>query len=161
MLATLSPTVGKLLTQAAGIRVEGGEVVEKPLGRALQLFELEWQTLVGEGAQTANDDASEDAAGALLEEAAWLASDPADATSMLRLASLRTIALVAGDDAAQDASSVARFLCAAAGGGESADAVQAALARAAAAGGGERAVEAAGAAGQAAARRAAEAGEAC
>eukprot|EP00965_Chrysotila_dentata_P144144 4761503-Pleurochrysis_carterae.AAC.1 len=84
MLATLSPTVGKPLTQAAGIRVEGGEVAKKPLDRALQLLELEWQTLVGEGAQTADDDAPEDAAGALLEEA-WLAGDPADATSMLRL----------------------------------------------------------------------------
>eukprot|EP00965_Chrysotila_dentata_P131657 4353251-Pleurochrysis_carterae.AAC.1 len=108
MLATLSLTVGKPLTQAAGIRVERGEVAEKPLDRALQLPELEWQTLVGEGAQTADDDASEDAAGALLEEA-WLTGDPAGATSMLRLASLRTIGVVTGDDAAQDAGSVACF----------------------------------------------------
>eukprot|EP00965_Chrysotila_dentata_P015186 502440-Pleurochrysis_carterae.AAC.1 len=36
MLATLSPVVGKSLAQAAGIRVEGGEVAEKPLERALE-----------------------------------------------------------------------------------------------------------------------------
>eukprot|EP00965_Chrysotila_dentata_P101840 3361833-Pleurochrysis_carterae.AAC.1 len=160
MLATLSPIVGKPLAQAAGIRVEGGEVAEKPLKRALELLQLEWQTLVGEGAQAEDDDASENTAGVLLEEA-WLAGDPADAASMLRLASLRTIGVVTGDDAAQDAASVARFLCAAAGGGESADAIQAALAerwqRGSASG---RLTGVAEGPGQAT-RRAVEAGEAC
>eukprot|EP00965_Chrysotila_dentata_P219734 6191321-Pleurochrysis_carterae.AAC.1 len=73
----------------------------------------------------------------MLEEV-WLAGETADAASALRLAALRTIGVVTGDDAVQDAGSVARFLCAAAGSEAEAEAVQAALAAAAAAGGDEQ-----------------------
>eukprot|EP00965_Chrysotila_dentata_P125963 4163305-Pleurochrysis_carterae.AAC.1 len=65
MLATLSPVVGKPLTQAAGVRVEGGEVAEK-------------------GSQAEDNGTSGSAAGVLLKES-WLVGDPADAASMLRL----------------------------------------------------------------------------
>eukprot|EP00965_Chrysotila_dentata_P161100 5319499-Pleurochrysis_carterae.AAC.1 len=107
--------VGETLARAAGVSVAGGPAAPKPLDRALQLLELEWQTLVGEGgAPEADDEESEQEAGVMLEES-WLAGETADAASALRLAALRTMGVVTGDDAAQDAVNVARFLCAAAG----------------------------------------------
>eukprot|EP00965_Chrysotila_dentata_P192084 6174959-Pleurochrysis_carterae.AAC.1 len=99
------------LAQVVGISVAGGPVAAKPLEVALQLMELNWQALVGEGGvPEADDDEPEQEAGAMLEEV-WLAGEAADAASAMRLAALRTIGVVAGDDAAQDAGSVARFLC--------------------------------------------------
>eukprot|EP00965_Chrysotila_dentata_P014995 496110-Pleurochrysis_carterae.AAC.1 len=68
--------------------------------------------------------------------------------------------VVTGDDAAQDAGSVARCICAAAGGGAESDAVQAALAAAAAGEGGERTEGATTSAGEAVSRLA-QAGGAC
>eukprot|EP00965_Chrysotila_dentata_P136406 4511012-Pleurochrysis_carterae.AAC.1 len=79
---------------------------------------------------------------------------------MLRLAALRTMGVLAGDDAAQDASGVARFLSAAADDDEGEEAVQAALAAAAAADGLEPEEGADETAGQATHRLAA-AGAAC
>eukprot|EP00965_Chrysotila_dentata_P127369 4212131-Pleurochrysis_carterae.AAC.1 len=72
-------------------------------------------------------------AGVLLEES-WLAGDAADSDSLLRLTALRTMGVVTGNDATQDASSFARFLCALMGGGVDERAVQAALSASAAAG---------------------------
>eukprot|EP00965_Chrysotila_dentata_P018896 629794-Pleurochrysis_carterae.AAC.1 len=64
MSATLSPLVDKPLAQAAGVYVEGGAIAEQPLERALQLLELEWQTLVGDGGeQLAGADEPENEAG--------------------------------------------------------------------------------------------------
>eukprot|EP00965_Chrysotila_dentata_P054201 1798566-Pleurochrysis_carterae.AAC.2 len=148
MSATLSPLVDKPLVQAAGVCVEGRAVAaEQPLERALQLLELEWQTLAGDGdAHPAGDEA-----GVTLKES-WLAGDAADTASMLRLASQRTMGVVTGNDAAQDAGSVARCICAAAGGGAEVEAVQTALAAAAAGEGGEQAESGTASAGEAASR---------
>eukprot|EP00965_Chrysotila_dentata_P104164 3439702-Pleurochrysis_carterae.AAC.1 len=69
MPATLSPMVGETLAKAAGVSVAGGPAAPKPLERALQLLELEWQLLVGEGgAPEADDEESEQEAGVMLEE---------------------------------------------------------------------------------------------
>eukprot|EP00965_Chrysotila_dentata_P054952 1824207-Pleurochrysis_carterae.AAC.2 len=142
LTATLSPMTDGPLAQAVGISVAGGPVAAKPLEVALQLLELNWQTLVGEGGvPEADDNEPEQEVGAMLEEV-WLAGEAADATSALRLAALRTMGVVTGDDAAQDAGSVARFLCAAAGREAETEAVQAALAAAAAVGDGEQREEA-------------------
>eukprot|EP00965_Chrysotila_dentata_P138918 4594718-Pleurochrysis_carterae.AAC.1 len=63
----------------------------------------------GEAATQAEDDEQADEeAGASLEEM-WLAGETADAASLLRLAALRTMGVVAGDDAGQDAKGVAHF----------------------------------------------------
>eukprot|EP00965_Chrysotila_dentata_P172284 5685964-Pleurochrysis_carterae.AAC.1 len=62
----------------------------------------------------------------------WLAGETADAASLLRLAALRTMGVVAGDYAGQDARGVAHFMCALAEGDDDAvEAVQAALTAAA------------------------------
>eukprot|EP00965_Chrysotila_dentata_P019604 651312-Pleurochrysis_carterae.AAC.1 len=86
----------------------------------------------GDAAASAEDDEQADEEAGVAIEEMWLAGESADAASLLRLAALRTMGVVAGDDAGQDAGGVARFVCALAeGDDDAAEAVQAALAAAA------------------------------
>eukprot|EP00965_Chrysotila_dentata_P243323 6205353-Pleurochrysis_carterae.AAC.1 len=91
-----------------------GEVGEVALGRTMQMLDLEWVALDGTGAVDAVEDNEDDEAAGILLEEAWLIGDSTGAASMLRLAALRTMGVLAGNDAAPDASGVACFLSVAA-----------------------------------------------
>eukprot|EP00965_Chrysotila_dentata_P005246 172220-Pleurochrysis_carterae.AAC.2 len=124
MSAKLSPLASRPMAQALALSVTEREAAELSLERALILLHLEWATLDGGGTaqqQVDDDESVDDNAGAALEKAR-LAGDLGALASQQRLAVLRTMGGVIGDDAAHDMGCVSRFLSALAERGSSRDA---------------------------------------